>query len=100
LDQRLKKILADQPKVIVWGTGQLAMKLLADTCLGKASIVNFVDGNPINQGKIIIGKSVISPQVLKSMEPYPIIITTLLHHRSIQEDIQQAGLLNLVYTLE
>jgi 2-polyprenyl-3-methyl-5-hydroxy-6-metoxy-1,4-benzoquinol methylase len=100
LDQRLSEILANHPKVIVWGTGQLAMKLLADTRLGKANIVNFVDGNPINQGKIIMGKSIISPLDLKTMEPYPIIITTLLHHQSIQDDIQQAGLLNLVYTLE
>ena len=100
LDKRLQEILICHPNVIVWGTGQLAMKLLAETCLGTANIIVFVDGNPVNHGNIILGKPVISPLALKVMDPYPIIITTLLHYRSIQEDIQQLGLCNPVYILE
>jgi hypothetical protein len=100
LDRRLANLLDENPEIIVWGTGQLAMKLLADTCLGSARIISFVDGNPINQGKIIAGKEIISPEALKQFGEYPILITTLLHHRAIQEDIRKAGLRNPVYTLE
>ena len=56
--------------IIVWGTGQLTLKLLAETCLGHANIAAFVDGNPINQGKILRGQSVIAPASL-SASPAP-----------------------------
>ncbi|GCA86292.1 hypothetical protein MiHa_04283 [Microcystis aeruginosa NIES-2522] len=53
IDLKLQSVLEDAADVIVWGTGQLAMKLLAETSLAKANIVAFVDGNPINQGSVI-----------------------------------------------
>ena len=47
--------------LLVWGVGQLAMKLLAETSLGKANIAGFVDSNPIHQGKKLHGHPILIP---------------------------------------
>lgn len=100
LDDQIAEILNKNDEIIVWGTGQLAMKLLAETCLGKAKIVAFVDGNPINQGKVINSIQVISPKAVSCLSPsFPILITTLLHHQSILDDIERIGIQNDVFTL-
>jgi SAM-dependent methyltransferase len=100
IDSHLQGILAHCPEIIVWGTGQLTMKLLAQTCLRSAHIVAFVDKKLINQGNTIAGVPVISPDDLHHLANYPIIIATLLHHESILSDIRQSGLTNFVFTLK
>jgi 2-polyprenyl-3-methyl-5-hydroxy-6-metoxy-1,4-benzoquinol methylase len=98
IDTHLQRVLADAPEVLVWGTGQLAMKLLAETTLANANIVAFVDGNPVNQGKYLRGIPIIAPcQVEASTRP--IIITSTMHHRAIAQNICQLGLSNPVIAL-
>lgn len=75
--------------VIIWGTGQLTLKLLAETELGKAPIVTFTDGNPLNHGKKLVGIPIIDPRELKNLPPHPIIIGTLLYHRVIEQRIRR-----------
>jgi SAM-dependent methyltransferase len=87
MDARLKKVLAKSPEVIVWGTGQLAMKLLVETSLAKATIVAFIDGNPINVGKKLHGIEIQSPSQLAGLTQ-PIVITTTLHQQAIAERIR------------
>ncbi len=87
MDARLKKVLAQSPEVIVWGTGQLAMKLLVETSLAQAAIVAFIDGNPINVGKKLKGIEIKSPSQIAGL-PQPIIITTTLHQQAIAERIR------------
>jgi 2-polyprenyl-3-methyl-5-hydroxy-6-metoxy-1,4-benzoquinol methylase len=87
MDARLKKVLDKTPAVIVWGTGQLAMKLLVETCLARAQIVAFIDGNPINVGKKLKGIEIKSPHQLAGL-PHPIIITTTLHQQAIADRIR------------
>ena len=55
LDQRLALQLADVPGVILWGTGQLAMKLLLNDERLSTSHCACVDGNAVNQGKQFAG---------------------------------------------
>ena len=98
IETHLRMALADTQGVIVWGTGQLTMKLLAETSLSQARIVAFVDSNPINQGKILRGVPVVSPQELARM-PYPIVIGTILHQRSIAEQIRNLRLVNSIIYL-
>ena len=50
IDARLSREVGAGQPIIVWGTGELTAKLLADTALGAANIEAFVDSNPINQG--------------------------------------------------
>jgi hypothetical protein len=87
MDSRLRRVLIKSPEVIVWGTGQLAMKLLVETSLSTAKIVTFVDGNPINAGKKLKGIEIKSPSAIAGM-PQPIIITTTLHQRAIADRIR------------
>ncbi len=99
IEARLQKILPQAPQIIVWGTGQLATKLLVETSLGKAKITAFVDNNPINQGKTLRGVKIVSPQALIGLDG-PILITTILHQQAIAEQIRQMGLPNEIVFLQ
>jgi 2-polyprenyl-3-methyl-5-hydroxy-6-metoxy-1,4-benzoquinol methylase len=100
IDIKLQSVLDTSPDVIVWGTGQLAMKLLAETSLAKANIVAFVDGNPINQGNVIEGVTVLSPHEIQSRNMrQPIIITSTISQEAIYNTIKKMNLPNRVVLL-
>jgi SAM-dependent methyltransferase len=98
LDQQLKERLPSSPEVIVWGTGQLAMKLLSDTMLKHVSVVAFVDGNQIYAGRRILGIPILRPEDIPN-ESAPIIIASLLHSAGILNKIKSLGLKNPIITL-
>jgi SAM-dependent methyltransferase len=87
IDQKIKSVLAGTEKVIVWGTGQLVMKLLSETSLGNAKIEAFVDSNPINQGNILHGVCILSPSQIESIQ-LPIIVASILHGQEIERMIK------------
>ena len=91
IDARIKNLLVRSPSIVVWGTGQLSMKLLVETSLAQADIVAFVDNNYVNQGKLLHGKPILAPQELGNLN-FPILLTTLLHHNSIAKQIRDMGL--------
>jgi SAM-dependent methyltransferase len=95
---RIDGILNTGQPLVVWGTGQLALKLLSDTSLKDANIAAFVDSNPIHQGKTLRGIGIISPDALKEM-PYPILIASLVNVDSIQAAVDSLGLTNPVLAL-
>ena len=98
MDARLRAVIEKHPRVVVWGTGQLANKLLIETCLGQADIAAFVDSNPINHGKVLRGVEIIAPAALRDRAE-PIVITTTLHNRAIADQIRGMGLGNEVVCL-
>ena len=82
----------DQP-VIVWGTGQLTLKLLAETVLGVAEIECFIDANPVFHGMRIAGVPVRGPEVLAKHD-CPVVIASTIHREAIERRIRddlQAG---------
>jgi SAM-dependent methyltransferase len=99
MDLRLQQTLKTYPRLIIWGTGQLVMKLLVETCLGCADIIAFVDSNPINQGRVLHGVEIISPEAVRGL-PDPIVITSTLHQQSIAAQIHQMGLPNPLIFLQ
>lgn len=99
IDNKIQQVLAKSNRLIVWGTGQLVMKLLAETSLAKADIVAFVDNNPINQGKMLKDTPIISPEKIGNL-PHPILVTTLLHQKEIAEQINFLGLSNSIIYLD
>ncbi|HML18811.1 MAG TPA: class I SAM-dependent methyltransferase [Bryobacteraceae bacterium] len=101
IDAQLDENLLGSPAVIVWGTGQLTMKLLCESSLARQNIAAFVDSNPINQGKSLRGVRVISPQDLsESGLDHPIVIGSLLHGRDITDAIRaKYGLANRLIEL-
>ena len=98
IEVRLQKILEHSPKIIVWGTGQLTLKLLIETSLAQADILAFVDNNPINQGKVLRGIPIIAPDQFDDLNA-PIVVATLLHHRAIAKQIRQMRLTNEIIFL-
>ncbi len=99
IDARLREAVKESPELIVWGTGQLAMKLLAETALGDARIAAFIDGNPINQGKRLHGRPILAPEAVRGL-PHPIVITSMLHQEAILQVIRgRLELANPVITL-
>jgi len=84
--------------LIVWGTGQLTMKLLADTVLRNADILAFVDANPVNWGKALLGRQVQPPENIVG-STVPILIASTLHEATIRQQIGEMGLNNPILSL-
>ena len=98
IDGNIARLMAEYPGIIVWGTGQLTMKLLADTCLRTARISAFVDGNPNNQGKVLHGANVIAGSEIRAGD-MPILVCSLINEDSIVQSIRSLGLTNLAFSL-
>ena len=97
-DERLQLVLAQTPEVLVWGTGQLTLKLLAETSLANAKIVAFVDSNTIFQGMLLRGSPILAPSKVKPSTT-PIIVASTLHYEDICKSIHQYGLTNPIISL-
>jgi len=98
IEANLQRALTQAPTVLVWGAGQLALKLLAETSLGQAHITAFVDGNPANQGRALQGIPILAPEQVKPGAT-PIIVASVLHHQEIAARIRQLQLPNPIITL-
>jgi SAM-dependent methyltransferase len=98
MNDRLRQELAHCPEVALWGTGQLAMKLLNEEPLRTANIRVCIDGNPVNQGQQFRGIPILAPGELRGIE-CPIVITTTLHETEIRRDIRRLGLPNRLVSL-
>lgn len=99
LNEQVLSALSISSQVIVWGTGQLAMKMLSATALKQAKILAFIDANPINSGRQIRGIPILPPQNIPAGN-WPIIITSLLHSEGILSTIRNLGLANPVVVLQ
>ncbi|MBE7535049.1 MAG: class I SAM-dependent methyltransferase [Anaerolineales bacterium] len=99
INARVDELLARKLPIILWGTGQLAMKLLSETSLANADILAFVDNNPINHGKVLHNTPIIAPDELGGLGA-PILITTLLHHQAIAKQIKRMNLKNEIVFLK
>jgi SAM-dependent methyltransferase len=87
LEEILAPLTTRTEPVIVWGTGQLTMKLLAETSLARIPIAAFVDSNPVNQGKSLVGLPILAPNQIKD-QVAPILVATLLHQKEITATIR------------
>jgi FlaA1/EpsC-like NDP-sugar epimerase len=98
IEDILTRALSNAPEVLVWGTGQLTWKLLADTSLAQANIAAFVDSNPASHGLTLRGRPILGPSQVESGSR-PIVVASLLHQSAIVELIRQLGLANPVIAL-
>jgi hypothetical protein len=87
MDACIRAVLRESSAILVWGTGQLVMKLLAETALGDASIAAFVDSSPKQQGRVIRGVPVLAPLQARDL-PHPIVIGTTLYQEEIADAIR------------
>jgi len=98
INRHLTSHLANVNRVIVWGAGQLAMKLLALPCFVQTHVRALVDNNPVLRGKTLAGAPVVSPNEIAGTSE-PIIVATLLHADEIRSQIRRLGLNNPVLSL-
>jgi SAM-dependent methyltransferase len=98
IDARLRRMLTGAAKVVVWGTGELTAKLLADTVLAHTNVVAFVDGNPANQGRILRGLRILPPGEWRSHDE-TIVVASILHEKAIAGVIRGLGLRNTIVSL-
>jgi SAM-dependent methyltransferase len=87
-DRHIKALINRSPALLVWGTGQLTLKLLHETSLGQANITAFIDGNPVNQGKTLRGVPVLAPDAVKATDK-PILVASTIHFDAISETIRE-----------
>lgn len=99
LKARLNTYVSIFPAFVVWGTGELTHKLLRYTALKGAHITAFVDSNPIHHGKVLHGVRIRAPQEIAGSD-CPILISTLLHHVEIAQQIRALGLKNKILFLQ
>jgi SAM-dependent methyltransferase len=85
---RIRSLMDRSPELMVWGTGQLTMKLLNETSLGKARIAAFIDGNPINQGRTLQGVRIVAPSALDAVDK-PILVASTIHFEAISRTIRE-----------
>jgi SAM-dependent methyltransferase len=83
INHKLATLVESQAPVIVWGTGQFTLKLLAQSTLGSCNIIGFIDSNPGHHGKQLRGIEIFSPEILQN-QAHPVIIGSLLHHQAIE----------------
>ena len=89
-EQMIAPLTTARTPLVVWGTGQLTLKLLTDTALRDATIVAFVDGNPVNQGRTLAGRPVLAPHELPALAHHgPILVATQLHTAAITRTIRE-----------
>jgi SAM-dependent methyltransferase len=100
LKTRLHDALQGASTVIMWGTGQLTMKLLAESCFDNVRISVFVDSNPINHGKSLLGIPIVAPSSIVGMD-LPIVIGSVIHQKEIADTVRGTlHLQNRIITLE
>lgn len=87
-DARISELLTRSPEVVVWGTGQLTLKLLHETSLGGARIAAFVDSNPVNQGQRLHGAPILAPDAIAGSQK-PILVASTIHFQAISDTIRE-----------
>jgi len=98
LDRNLERALRGVDEVVVWGTGQTTLTLLAHTGMGGARLVALTDSNPRYHGRRLAGIPVVPPNEISGL-PAPILIGTLIHHVAIEQRIRDMALPNRVVRL-
>ena len=63
-DSIIGQLVSSQEPVIIWGAGQFALRLLANSELGKSNILGFIDSDSNKQGKKILDYTIFRPDYL------------------------------------
>lgn len=81
-DATLNSELEGQDDVAIWGAGQLALKILAETVLAEKNVVSIIDGSPQKQGMHLGGRVVGAPEELRDND-CPVVVASVHHAESI-----------------
>lgn len=92
INTKLEKLVREQSRIAIWGTGALTMDLLANTNLSQCNIGCFVDNNQLKWGKDFYQKKIISPTVLwENDEIQTVIISSIKSAKAIEKQLMDSG---------
>ena len=84
LEKKIDGLIKSDESLIVWGVGSLTYRLLATTNLGQAKIQAFVDSNESLQGKRVMDKQIVSPDLFYSLDRGTVFIASHIYKREIE----------------
>lgn len=97
----IQKLLDENERLIIWGTGNYTYQLLAEFPEMGKKVVCFIDNNELKWGNELVGKQVKSPQCLFNMkEHYPILICSMINAGDIVEQLKEMDACNPHYVLD
>lgn len=79
---RIKRATANNQRILVWGTGTLTQRFLANGYLDRRCITAFVDSNPKVHGRTLAGKPILKPSDLLGHSE-PILISSWMFQDEI-----------------
>jgi SAM-dependent methyltransferase len=88
LRNRIERLVSGSRPLVVWGVGTHTQRLLANTKLGDARIVAFVDSNPHYQGRTLNGVPIVSPEAARERSE-PILVSSRACQAAIVRQIQR-----------
>lgn len=92
-------LLKSKEDIIIWGAGCVASELLSGTNLKHCNITAFVDKDPGKQGKILLGKTICSTDILYGFNG-TIVVCAAIYAVDIINEIKAMNLKNRVITLK
>lgn len=99
IDAGLASLIERGEPVLLWGVGQLTLKLLAMTRLAKVPLRAFIDTDRRYHGMTVRGVPVLSPAAARKYTD-PILIGTLLHADAIVAQMEAMGITNAILRLD
>ena len=100
IDRNLLSALQNSSEVMLWGTGQLAMKLLKSTMLKDIKVSACIDKNPLYHGKKLGAIPILGPTDAAALK-IPIVIGSVLSGKEIAVDIRKMGMTSpLIFLLD
>lgn len=92
-DERIKKIVSDlvrdQKPLLIWGVGTHTLRLLAESSLGEANIMAFLDGNPRYHCCKLLNRPILAPNDLKNYPDFSVLISSRAYQEEIASEIRQ-----------
>jgi ubiquinone/menaquinone biosynthesis C-methylase UbiE len=98
IERHLDRELTGINEVVMWGTGQTTLTVMANTRVGGCRVVALTDSNPRYHGRRIADIPVMAPEEIHGFE-HPIVVGSLIHHEAIVHRIRELGLTNAVVRL-
>jgi SAM-dependent methyltransferase len=97
-DKIIKQLINNQEPVIIWGAGQFALRLLANSELGRSNILGFIDSDSNKQGKKILDYTIFRPDYLFDKN-VSVLICSALYSLDILNTIRKINMSIKVYTV-
>jgi SAM-dependent methyltransferase len=98
-DKIIKQLVNNQEPVIIWGAGQFALRLLANSELGKSNILGFIDSDSNKQGKKILNYTIFRPDYLLEINA-SVLICSALYSSDILKTIKEINNSIKVYSVK